>query len=251
MRFAVLAMIDTHAHLNEIDPIDPAIQRAKQNSITGIVAVGMDLESNRVTLDLADRFPGFVYPAIGFHPWSIQADNIEANLSAIEDNLAACIALGEVGLDYKAKVKKPVQWEVFSRLLTMAKKYNRPVIIHSRFSHQRSHQMVADGGIEKAVFHWYSGPLEILKEIIDNGYYVSATPALVYSPPHQAAIEAAPIERILVETDSPVEYRGRVVEPADLAITLKELSRIKRMPAAVVTRITTSNAERFFDLRPV
>jgi TatD DNase family protein len=108
--------------------------------------------------------------------------------------------------------------------------------------------MVKDAGIEKGVFHWYSGPLEILEKIIDHGYYVSATPALAYSPPHQAAMRTAPLDRILVETDSPVEYQGRISEPADLVITLEELSRLKGMDQGEVRKITTANANRFFGI---
>ena len=241
-------MIDTHAHLNEIEEIDRAIQKAKDAGIRNIVAVGMDLASNGTTIHLAEKFPDMVYPAIGYHPWSISTDTIEENLKFIEENLPSCIALGEVGIDYKTKVKKPLQWEVFSKVLSLAIRHNRPVIVHSRFSHQRSHQMVRDSGIEKAVFHWYTGPLEILEKIIGDGYYISATPALAYSPPHQAAMKAAPLERILVETDSPVEYQGKVSEPTDLIMTLRELSKLKGMKSEEVQRITTSNAKRFFGI---
>ena len=242
-------MIDTHAHLNEIEDIHRAILRAKDVGIKGIVAVGMDLVSNQRIIDLASQFPQMVHPAIGYHPWLINQENKEENLKFIEKNLANCIALGEVGIDYKAKVKKPLQWEIFSKLLSMAFRYNRPVIVHSRFSHERSHRMVKDGGIERAVFHWYTGPPEILAKIIDDGYYVSATPALAYSPPHQEAIRTAPMERILVETDSPVEYLGKVSEPADLMITLRELSKLKRTSLEDVRRITADNAKLFFGIQ--
>jgi TatD DNase family protein len=241
-------MIDTHAHLNEIEDIDRAILKAKEVGIKGIVAVGMDLLSNQRTIDLASQFPEIVHPAIGYHPWSINQETKEENLKFIEKNLANCIALGEVGIDYKTKVKKPFQWEIFSNLLSMALHFNRPVIVHSRFSHKRSHQMVKDGGITRAVFHWYSGPPEVLTKIIDDGYYVSATPALTYSPPHQAAIRVAPMERILVETDSPVEYQGKISEPADLMITLRELSRLKGISFEDVRRITSNNAKLFFGI---
>ena len=108
--------------------------------------------------------------------------------------------------------------------------------------------MVRDLGIDKAVFHWYTGSLEILENIINDGYYVSATPALAYSPPHQAAMKAAPIERILVETDSPVEYQGKISEPADLMVTIGELANLKNMESKEVQQITTSNAKYFFGL---
>ena len=241
-------MIDTHAHLNEIEDIDRAILRAEEVGIKGIVAVGMDMLSNQRTLDLASKFPEMVYPAIGYHPWSINQETKEQNLKFIERNLSTCIALGEVGIDYKTKVKKSLQWEIFSSLLSIALRHKRPVIVHSRFSHKRSHEMVLNAGIEKAVFHWYSGPLEILAKIIDQGYYVSATPALAYSPPHQAAMRAAPLERILVETDSPVEYEGRISEPAHLMITLEELSRLKGIPFKDVQLVTSNNARLFFGI---
>ncbi|MEJ2365055.1 MAG: TatD family hydrolase [Deltaproteobacteria bacterium] len=100
-------MIDTHAHLNEIEDIHRAILRAKEAGLKGIVAVGMDLLSNQRTLYLASKFPEMVHPAIGYHPWSINQETKEQNLKFIEKNLANCIALGEVGIDYKTKV---VQW---------------------------------------------------------------------------------------------------------------------------------------------
>jgi len=241
-------MIDTHAHLHEIEYIVEAIQRARDAGIKGIVAVGTEVASNQITLDLGKKFTDMVHPAIGFHPWSITSESIEENLEYIAEKLNQCVALGEVGIDYKTKVKKPVQWEVFSKVLSMAAQHKKPVIVHSRFSHQRTHQMVRDSGIEGAVFHWYNGSLEILEKIVADGYYVSATPALIYSPPHQEAMKAAPMERILVETDCPVEYQGKPSEPADLTITIEQLSYLKRMDLDQVRRVTTSNAKRFFGL---
>lgn len=241
-----MKVIDTHAHLNEIEDIDGALERARQAGVDKIVSIGMDLDSNRATLALAKRFPTFVLPAIGYHPWSIVPEQIDENLAFIAENLEHCIALGEIGLDYRAKAKKKVQWEVFSRLLGIAKQADLPIIIHSRFSHERCHRMTMDAGIERAIFHWYSGPLGILESILADGYYVSATPALAYSPQHQVAIEKAPLERILIETDAPVEYQGKVTEPDDVIITLKELSRLKNMDPSELARITTANACEFF-----
>jgi TatD DNase family protein len=206
----------------------------------------MDLDSNIKTLDIAGRFPGTVLPAIGYHPWRILAEDVDRNLAFIESQLSQCVALGEVGLDYKVKVKKPLQWDVFSRVLNFAVNQKKPVIVHSRFSYQRSFQMVSAAGVERAVFHWYSGPLDILEEIIHKGYYISATPALAYSRFHQAAVKKAPLERILVETDSPVAYQGKKSEPVYLIDTLKSLSLLKGMPVQKVADITTENAGRFF-----
>jgi TatD DNase family protein len=241
------ALIDAHAHLERLKPVEEAIQRARSAGIKQVVAVGMDLDSNRKTLDIAGRFPGTILPAIGYHPWRISAEDVERNLAFIESHLSQCVALGEVGLDYKVKVKKPLQWKVFSRILQFALSQKKPVIVHSRFSYQRTLQMVSTAGVKKAVFHWYSGPLEILEGIIDKDYYISATPALAYSRFHRSAVRKAPLERILIETDSPVAYHGEKSEPAHLIDTLKSLSLLKGLPVQKVAGITTENARRFFE----
>ena len=241
-------LIDGHVHLSEIEPSERAIENAVKAGVKRMVAVSMNLDSCRKTLALADKFPDNVLPAIGYHPWSIKAEDVEDTLLFITKNIHRCVALGEVGLDYKVKVKKKLQKAVFSKLLNLAVKSDKPVIIHSRFSHQRTYEMALEAGVEKAVFHWYSGPIDILDIIIATGYHVSATPALAYSPHHQAAMKRAPMERILIETDAPVQYGDRFSEPADLKETLFHLSMIKKIPEDKLAGIVTKNAERFFGL---
>jgi TatD DNase family protein len=241
-------MIDGHAHLNEIEDVDGALARAQEAGITGIVAVGMDVASNQATLELHRRFPHLVYPAMGYHPWSIIPESIADNLAFTREHLAGCVALGEVGLDYQAKVKKKVQQEVLAQLLEIAAGENKPVNLHTRFSQPRTLRMVKAAGIARAVFHWYSGPLDILQEILAEGYFISATPALAYSPPHQAAIQAAPLYRILIETDCPVVYQEKKSEPAHLVDTARELSRLKGIELSQVIETTTNNAKGFYNI---
>ena len=197
-------LIDTHAHLSEIDElkIEQVLRDAHAAGVERIVAVGMEVVSNQKTMALAQRFPQRIYPAVGYHPWQIDDRRIDAEIAFLEENLEACIALGEIGLDYKVKIPKKTQWRVLDSVLDLAVQFNKPVIVHTRFSHQRSHRMVKTAGVKKAVFHWYSGPLETLSDLLQDGYYVSATPALAYSPPHRAAMRQAPLERILIETDT-------------------------------------------------
>jgi len=241
-------LIDAHAHLNAVAQIDRAIQAAVSIGVKQIVAVGMDLTSNKETIELAEPYPQTVLPAIGYHPWMIAPAAVDETLAFIQKHIRDCVALGEVGLDYKVKVNKKLQQEVFAKVLQIAAEAQKPVIVHSRFSYERSFQMVSSAGIAKAVFHWYSGPLEILEHILGKGYYISATPALHYSRFHQAAVKKAPLERILTETDSPVEYQGKKSEPAHLMDTLEALSRLKEMPLAEVAAVTAQNARRFFGL---
>jgi TatD DNase family protein len=241
-------LIDGHAHIDAITPIDPVIKKACSVGVSRIIAVGMDLESNKNTLEIAGNYPGCIFPAIGYHPWSIRETEIENTLSFIEKHIDHCVAVGEVGLDYKIKVKKAVQWEVFSRVLNIARKNEKPVIIHTRFSYERAYRMVVEAGIKKAVFHWYSGPENILSRIIKGGFFVSATPALAFSKAHREAIARAPLEKILIETDSPVKYGYKTSEPADLTETLRQLAKLKGLSEEQVAVITTENSARLYGI---
>ncbi len=244
----MLNMIDGHAHLHDIDPVEAALERAASAGVNRIVAVGMDLATNIKTLELAKRFPGRVFPAIGYHPWSIVENDVERTFAFLESNLDACVAVGEAGLDYKVKVKKPLQREVFSRIVSLAKRKDKPLIVHTRFSHERAFNMAKEAGVEKAVFHWYSGPEEILGKILDAGWFVSATPALARSKAHRAAILKAPLERILVETDAPVQYQFKTSEPATLTETVRHLAELKRVSIEEAARIATENAEKLYGI---
>ncbi len=108
--------------------------------------------------------------------------------------------------------------------------------------------MVKERGIKQAVFHWYSGPLDLLDEILAMGYFISATPALVYSPPHQEAIKRTPLEKILLETDTPVNYQGIEARPKDVRISLEQVARLKGLDPMDVSKQTTANASRFFKI---
>jgi TatD DNase family protein len=102
--------------------------------------------------------------------------------------------------------------------------------------------------IQKAIFHWFSGPIEVLAKVLGHGYFISATPAAAYSEKHQRAIARTPLENLLLETDSPVEYEGKAAEPADVCKTLEAVAKIKGAKREEVAEITTRNALVFFDL---
>lgn len=244
-----IPLIDAHAHLDELADLTESLQEARAAGVDGIIAVGMEVESNKRVLQIAGASPGYVYPAIGYHPWEIKEEEVDPNLSFIRDHVEEGVALGEIGLDYRIKVKKELQWRVFGELLDMALGSDRPVIVHSRFSHRRAFEMVKERKITRAVFHWYSGPVDLMDKILSMGYFISATPALVYSPPHREAIQRAPIERILLETDTPVTYQGREARPKDVWISLEEVAKLKRLEPSDVAMQTTANASEFFQIR--
>jgi len=241
-------VIDTHAHLDELPDPEAAIKEARKGGVLGIVAVGQDISSNQKTIEMARRHPGFVFPAIGYHPWRLNPDHDDETLAYIDTNLKHCVALGEVGLDYKAKTKKKIQKAIFEQLLAIAKRHHKPVIVHCRFVYETAYRMVKESGLEKAIFHWYSGSLDLIPLIAAEGYYMSATPALLYNPYHAKAIDAVPLSNLLLETDSPVQYQELVARPVHVQVTLQEVARVKGIPPEEVAAQTTRNAKACFGL---
>jgi TatD DNase family protein len=241
-------LIDAHAHLDELDALETDLDEAKGAGVIAIVGVGMSVRSNQKILDAARGYPGFVFPAIGYHPWEIREEEIESHLRFLRDHVEPCVAVGEVGLDYKAKVKKPLQKKVFEEVVSLAVLHRKPLVLHCRYAYQSVLSMIAEARVKKAVFHWYAGPPGLLSDILDAGYHISATPAVAYSPPHRAAVKDAPLDRILLETDCPVVYQDVPSRPVHMLETLRDVARVKGLPAEEVARQTSANAVSFFDL---
>ena len=251
-------VIDSHAHLDELKNLDFVLEEAKKAGIVAIVAVGSNHRSNLRTLEIAQQHHKFVYPALGLHPWelaNVEASKIDEGLRFIECNIASVIAVGEIGLDYDKRVlkgaSKELQQEVLRRLLNIARKYAKPAIIHSRYAWKDALKLVQQAGIDKAVFHWFTGFSSVLRDIIDAGYFISATPAAEYHEEHKRAVKEAPLEKLLLETDCPVTH-GRAARyesrPADILRSMKAVSQIKGIEEAAVAERTTRNAAGFFSL---
>ncbi len=252
-------LIDTHCHLDQVENVNLALEEAEKSEVEAIIAVGTDHNSNIKNLELAKNKPlNKIFVALGIHPTEIKTNEIEASIKFIRKNISKAIAIGEIGLDYwYKKIKKDLkakeeQKQVFVSLLKLAIEFNLPVIIHSRGAWKDCFEIATELGIKKAVFHWYSGPLDILQKIIQSGFFISATPALGYSEQHQQAIRNAPLENILIETDSPVFYQnqkgGFNAGPKDVVTTLRLLSELKQISGPQIKAITAENAIKFFGL---
>ena len=193
-------IIDTHAHLDEIENLPQVIASAKAAGLLGIIAVGQDVNSNARTLEIAAEYPGYVYPALGYHPCNIREANVEENMESIKANISKAVAVGEIGLDYHKRVRegadKDLQKRVLRELLGIAKEQNKPALIHSRYAWRDALNLVIESGVEKAVFHWFTGPTSVLRDIIDHGYYLSATPAIEYHEEHRRAVKETPLAEI-------------------------------------------------------
>ena len=245
MQSAPPVVVDAHAHLDLLDPAPEEIRRAVSLGVNAVIGVSMGAESMDRKMLLMEEFPDIVLPAFGLHPWQIDKEDVGETLGRLEENVKHGVAIGEIGLDYRIKTKKILQKEVFQKQLHLAKEKALPVIVHCRYSHERALQLVKEMGVPQAVFHWYSGPLELIDAIVDRGYFISATPALAYSQMHLEAIRSAPLENILLETDCPVAYQGEEATPSDVIRVCELVASLKGCSFEEVAGQTTQNVERF------
>jgi TatD DNase family protein len=247
-------LVDTHAHLEELPDLPAALERAGEAGVTAVVAVGSDTDSNRKVLGLAAAHRGLVYAGLGLHPGLLTDDTpLDDCVRLMEDNLAEAVAIGEVGLDYHKRVLavagKELQHRAFSAVLALARRSGKPAMIHSRYAWRDSFDLASGAGVDRAVFHWYTGPTNVLREILDRGYFISATPAVEYHAEHRRAVKEAPLGNLLLETDCPVVYQGHRSEPADVARVLRTVADIKGLPPETVAGKTTDNAHLLFGLK--
>ncbi len=250
-------LVDTHAHLEDLEDLEGAIRRAVDAGVVAIVTVGSDYDSSRFALEISGKEDhGLrIYPALGIHPWSLNQSKTESTLSFIESRVDGAVGIGEVGLDYwyrdvrKDSEKKKLQQSIFNALLKIAKQHDKPAIIHSRGAWKDCLDMTIEVGVEKAIFHWFTGPIEVLEKLLEQGYFISATPAAEYSKEHRSVIENVPLENMLLETDSPVNYRGLEAEPVHVTKSLSAVAELKKIAENVVADKTTENASRIFGIR--
>lgn len=256
-----MKIYDTHAHLDQLEDLNGAIERAKAANVAGIVALSMDLESCRKNIQIRERYrEPKIFLGLGMHPSEAKPQDLDAILKLIDDNAEKICAVGEIGLDFwykwvrKDEDKKNEQRLVYRRLLQAAKELDKPAVIHSRGAWKECLETALEAGITKAEFHWYSGPIDVLKEILKAGYYVSTSPSVAYSPQSREAMTHAPIERTLIETDSPVHYNNQLTgesftsEPKDVLKTLEAYAALRGLDVQDALAVLNRNAEEFFNL---
>jgi TatD DNase family protein len=258
---------DTHAHLDQLNDLDNALEEAARAGVIGIVAMSMDLASCRNNLQIKNKYQHpEIYLAMGMHPAAVGGahcaplKDLEDIVGMIHDHKDRLHAVGEIGLDFwykwvrKDEEKKNEQRQVFRRFLEAARELELPAVIHSRGAWKECLQMALDVGVKKAEFHWYSGPVDVLEEILRAGYFVSTSPSVAYSPQSQEAMRHAPIERTLIETDCPVSYRNEdsgesfEARPKDVFRTLKAYCALKGIDEEKALTVLNENTREFFDL---
>ena len=252
-------LADSHAHIDD-ERFDAdreeVVARALAAGVSLIVNIGADMASSARSVALAEKYPE-IYAAVGMHPHDSQ-DMKETDYRQLEQwaNHPKVVAIGEIGLDYHYDLSpRPVQKEVFLRQLDLARKTGKPFIIHEREAHADMLDIIRNAarGLN-GVFHCFSGSVETAREYLKMGFYISVAGPVTFpkSLKTKEVAKAVPLDRLLVETDSPYltpqPFRGKRNEPAYVRLVAEEIANLRDISLAELAEVTTANVRKLFNI---
>ncbi|CAN5844080.1 TatD family hydrolase [soil metagenome] len=252
--------IDSHCHINfpELASRLPEIMQAMaDNGVTHALCVSVDLPDFPQVLALAEQYP-HIYASVGVHPDYADTEEPSAEQLVRLSQHPKIIAIGETGLDY-FRLKGDLEWqrERFRQHIRASRISGKPLIIHTRAAAEDTIRIMreegagTDKGGVAGVMHCFTESLDVALAAIEMGFYISFSGILTFKSAKdlQAVAKALPLERILIETDSPylapMPHRGKMNEPAFVRHVGEFLADLKNLPVAEVQQATSKN---FFDL---
>lgn len=252
--------IDSHCHINfpELASRMPELLQAmSDNGVTHALCVSVDLPDFPQVLALAEKYPN-IYASVGVHPDYAETEEPSAEQLVALSQHPKIVAIGETGLDY-FRLKGDLEWqrERFRQHIRASRICGKPLIIHTRAAAEDTIRILqeegagVDQGGAAGVMHCFTESLEVALAAIDMGFYISFSGILTFKSAKdiQAVAKALPIERILIETDSPylapMPHRGKMNEPAFVRHIGEYLADLKGLPVKQVQEITSNN---FFEL---
>ena len=247
---------DTHCHLDEdryrgeggkdLGGTVGVLENARAAKVSRFITVGCDAESSRAAIECASRFDD-VWASVGLHPHEAVhgVDTIVELITSPRD-----VAIGEEGLDYYYEHSARNEQKVaFAAQIQLAHQFQLPLIIHTRDAWDDTFDILrAEGTPEQTIFHCFTGGPDEARRCLDIGAFLSFSGIVTFKTAQDVAEAATlcPLDRILVETDSPylapVPHRGRTNQPANVAVVGTHVADLKHINPAEMARVTTHNA---------
>lgn len=246
-------LIDAHAHLDgyaNLGPgaLDAALEEIARHRIFTI-SNSMDLPSYERNLTIAARSP-WVLPAFGIHPWN--AHKYLGRQEELAEPMARSPVYGEIGLDHffvRKRSRYPAQREVFESFLAAAREQGKIVIVHTKGAEREVLDILDVYALPRVVIHWYSGPLGVLREMIERGFYFTVGGEVGHSEKIRKIAREVPQDRLLTETDNPggpESYLGRPGTPALLLDIVRSLAEVRKTTAGELVLTIRSNLANLF-----
>lgn len=253
-------LIDSHAHLDD-DRFDSdrteIINKLMANGIEMVLNPGADLATSKKAVKLAEEY-SFIYAAVGCHPHDSKYMNEETmNIFRELSKNKKVIAIGEIGLDYYYdNSDRETQKKWFREQIKLANELDMPYIVHDRDAHEDLFRIMKEEAKSntRGILHCYSGSVEMAKEFIKLGFYISLAGPVTFKKaktPKMVAKEI-PLDKLLIETDSPYltpePYRGKRNEPMFVKYVAEEIANIRNVSLDVIAESTNKNFRKLFNL---
>ena len=253
-----MEFFDTHAHYNDEkfeEDRDAIIKEAKENNIKYITVVGYNIESSIKAIEIANKYDN-IYATVGISPNDLDSQiDLEKIKSLAQDKKV--VAIGEIGLDYYwNKENKNLQKDIFIKQIEIANKLNLPISIHTREAVYDTLDILKNE-IEvknRGIFHCCPLNVELVKEAVKQEFYISFSGNITFKNSKNAnkCIEEVPIDKVLIETDSPYmtpePYRGKRNNSIYVKLVAKKIAEVRRMELADIAEITLDNAKRIYKI---
>lgn len=252
MRFA-----DVHCHL-----LDSAFDFDREQVIEDSRTAGLFclIESTQNyaeiqrAIEISKKYDGFIYVSIGFDCTNFDEEEFERVLLWLESPWEGVVAIGEVGLDYywvRDEEKRALMAQRFKDFFEIARKLDLPLVVHSRSAGKHAVKMLLDWGGGKVMLHAFDGNESSIRQGLEAGFYFSIPPSIVRSKQKKKMARLVPLDRMLLESDSPVlspEPSQRNV-PQNVRVAAVEVASIKSCTLEEVAEATSKNAELLFGLK--
>lgn len=250
-------MIDSHCHLDMLDDLDGALERMCADGVERAVTIGVDVVSSEWAVRAARQHPDSVSATVGLHPHDAKegTDGALARIEALASD-PVVVGIGEAGLDYYYdRSPRPEQQRVFRWHIGLAKRVGKALVIHCRDAWEDLFGILEEESPpDRVVFHCWSGSVESAQRALALGAVLSFSGSVTFknAPKLRATAEAAPLDRIIVETDAPFltpePHRGKPNEPAYVRFVAERIAGVKGVPREEVERATTKAARALFSL---
>lgn len=248
-------LVDTHCHLDMVEDLDGALERMRAAGVERAVTIGVDRASSEWAVRAA-RTHDQLWATVGLHPHDAkdQSDELLAYIEQLASTEERVVGVGEAGLDYHYdNSPREQQREVFAKQAEIARRVAKALVIHSREAWDDTFSILAASGPpERVVFHCFSGGADEARRALDIGAVLSFAGVVTFKNASdlREAAALAPLDRIVVETDSPfltpMPHRGKPNEPAYVSLVASAIADVKGVPADEVARATSENAARLF-----
>lgn len=247
--------VDSHCHVHDDripDGADGAVAAAADAGVTTLITVGCDRATSQAAIDVASRHAG-VHATVGLHPHDA-VRGVDTITDLFDD--PGIVAVGEAGLDYYYDHSpREIQRQVFAEQIEIANRRALPLVIHTRDAWDDTFAVLADVGTpERTIFHCFTGGPDEATRALETGALLSFSGIVTFkgAPEVQAAATLCPLDRMLVETDSPylapLPHRGQPNRPAWVPHVGQFIAGLRDVPLAAIAAATTTNATATFGL---